>query len=476
MISIVDEIKKIVPTYFDSNVLTDFLIRLESYSEDSEFWVDAGSAKKLIVLLDSIVLKFGADLKKHPELTKKIHDLTLKINWLYPMALDGNRKKELIGMSLLFAIKQGLNPIETISRWLDYYEFNFEPDKQRRADLLYLISDNEEIIGNSKIQLSTGEEASPTVKNWIKDYMSSVKESSVVTGNFDKINFLNKNVNVQKLAAQEKEILSKVIDIYRLLKYPKRQIAAQSSNAYIPSVVAPKLSTSSVSPTEPASKVIPAPNIVEKVIAPSLGKTLKSEFDQKLSQAGTPHGASLSSLRARIAERTVAEQQALSKKTPDLTPEEIKREVATPELPAHQVQKIVPRPVPMTPIIPKIAATQPVAPRPIPASPAKITFVAPKMPVANIQVVDDLKKLEVASLREGDLADQIRLIRNKISSLAAAGNLLPFYLVQAYEQSPLFRAYLLHGSDRVAGTAANADLTQEEFEALADLRKELGHL
>jgi hypothetical protein len=106
-----------------------------------------------------------------------------------------------------------------------------------------------------------------------------------------------------------------------------------------------------------------------------------------------------------------------------------------------------------------------------------------------IRVIDDLKKVELSSLREGPVGVQIQILKSIILNLANANKLLPYYTVSAFEQSPLFRAYLQVGSaiiadnnpDRItafknAAAKVGSQLTLQEFEAIADLKKEIERL
>lgn len=102
----------------------------------------------------------------------------------------------------------------------------------------------------------------------------------------------------------------------------------------------------------------------------------------------------------------------------------------------------------------------------------------------------DLNKIEAAHLRQGPLATQIKTIKNKIADLARANNMLPVSLLPAFVQSPLFQIYLKAGAmmiERNMGTNKVAfesvmnelesqgidTLTLQEFEAVADLKKDL---
>ena len=90
-------------------------------------------------------------------------------------------------------------------------------------------------------------------------------------------------------------------------------------------------------------------------------------------------------------------------------------------------------------------------------------------------------------MRQGELAGQISLIRSKITALAQTNKVLPFYVVSAFEESPLYNSYLKIGAAMIADSNPNRaqayeaaardiggdTLTLREFEAMADLRKQI---
>jgi hypothetical protein len=110
--------------------------------------------------------------------------------------------------------------------------------------------------------------------------------------------------------------------------------------------------------------------------------------------------------------------------------------------------------------------------------------------LSGITRVDDLSKIEPAHLRQGPLAEQVQFIRQKIGQLARENDMLPVSVIPVFEQSALFQTYLKAGSmliesnmgedkvvlDQVMAEMENMGqdtLTQQEFEAVADLKKEL---
>lgn len=107
-----------------------------------------------------------------------------------------------------------------------------------------------------------------------------------------------------------------------------------------------------------------------------------------------------------------------------------------------------------------------------------------------IKSVDDLSKIEPAHLRQGPLTEQIAAIKQVIGKIAAKNDLLPVNILPVFEKSPLFKTYLKAGAilleknlgeekvtlEEIMGEVESAGmdaLTQQEFEAVADLKKEL---
>lgn len=108
----------------------------------------------------------------------------------------------------------------------------------------------------------------------------------------------------------------------------------------------------------------------------------------------------------------------------------------------------------------------------------------------NIRSIEDLQKIEPAHLRQGPLPEQISYIRQMIGQLAKQNDTMPIAIIPVFEQSPLYKTYLKAGAmliekntgdtklaiDEIMGEleAAGMDsLTQQEFEAVVDLKKDL---
>jgi hypothetical protein len=194
------------------------------------------------------------------------------------------------------------------------------------------------------------------------------------------------------------------------------------------------------------------------------------------------HGASIEALKA-------AAQASASTPTADEFAQELKREVTTPELnnSGSQATQVA---VKLAPMPEQLATLQ--AP---PAEEEKKLEVveAPSIGLTSlmdIKVVDDLKKIQTQHLRQGELRGQMNLVKSKIITLAQENKILPYYAVEAFEQSPLFKTYMTIGYamlgdpnpnraqafEAAVQQAGMETLTLREFEAVADLRKQIEHL
>ena len=207
------------------------------------------------------------------------------------------------------------------------------------------------------------------------------------------------------------------------------------------------------------------------------------------------HGASLNALKDRLANPAPMPKQAppASKPLgPRMTPEEIKREINTKEIPnaSSPIKPILaPSPQLVQPA-PLVQARFTPPPKPAPAMKLVSTPSLGLPSLRDIKVIDDLKKVEPAHLRQGYLPEQAKLIRAKIAYLAGVNKTLPISVVNVFEQSPLFKLYLKVGSailaqsthdnkadykQVIAGMVNNGEdvLSLAEFEVVADLRKDL---
>ncbi|MBI2607442.1 MAG: hypothetical protein HYW51_01300 [Candidatus Doudnabacteria bacterium] len=436
---------------------------LEKMAADSMFDSEPGKANELYSKLTKAYEQYQEDLKQHPGLHSRYIALLTNILWKAFPAIPRNFHPKILETKVIYSFNRKIDVKSYIKRYLNLFEDNFRPDEEERRKMLYAVTNNEERIGNQPINLKTQDKAPPIVKNWLRDFVSYLSKN-FAGGKFEQISYLNSNQNVAKLSQQDKETLSKVIELYAWLKTP-------------PVLEIVKEDTEKKPIVEMKKPQVPEPTAGSRNFKPA---------------------------------------------PPPPQPNELRRELETPELPEHKQQTEAESPKPMN--LEQFIKSQqtvrhseaerigieklPVAPRQpnsreeIATSSATGVGTPRKDEVRvrgalkslnDIKVIEDLKKVEVGHLRQAPLPTQISNLKSHISRLAQVNHLLPYHVVSVFEQSPLFKQYLFLGGSLVADRRADRKLafneavarlkasgqqamSLTEFEALADLRREIDRM
>ncbi|MBI4049338.1 MAG: hypothetical protein HY395_00775 [Candidatus Doudnabacteria bacterium] len=349
--------------------------------------------------------------------------------------------KELISNYLLDALRAGIKVHEKFDWVLDVYD-----DVLMGGEVAYelgkaMLTCNNRIGQQPLLFTKSKRQASPTIGNWLIDYRSMIAADK--GGAFEQISYLKQNENARKLSGQERELLERILKLYDWLRFGTSLEEYHGQKAPASTPMPPK-------PPGPRP-VFQKPLTIEELKKEVVGQ-------------GTPHPAYRPPSPARG-----------EGKAEDIV-SEIKREVATPELPPYLGKSEI-RP----PLAKPISPIRPIAPiKPIP----------PPVPSHQIKYLDDLKKIDVSYLRAGQLQNQISNIKHQISKLAQSNNMFMHEVIAMFQQSPLFGLYLktgtmlMHNSltdrskayEEVTGQLkkeGSKTLTLAEFEAVADLRKEI---
>jgi hypothetical protein len=318
-----------------------------------------------------------------------------------------------------------------------------------------------------------------SISTWLKEY-NKFTGLDKERGSFDEVQFLSKSPNAQKLVPDEKEMLKKVLTFYDWLKFPKEytdeeefgeidpEIAKQMkyvsdhAQEIVDSIVAAEGGSVEVEEVVPApvAAVGPAPSVPKPPSAPVREQT---NFEKRLATVNSTRGEGLQELKQRVIQKT----NITTKPTSEAWSKELNREVAAKELPAHS-EPTPPKIRAAIPQAPKAVTQDVIATRPSPGSvPSTLT---------SMNKFEDLNKIEVSHLRQGPIDAQLELLKTKILSLASQSNVLPYYAVAQFEQSPLFKAYLSSGNAMVAGQGGAQALNQMEFEMMADFKKHIEQL
>src|SRR3989344_1594444 len=567
MLSLVDEIKKIVPPQ-DPNSFGAFLDKVVEYSEDSEFTEDRGSAKEFYDYLADLTKQHLKQLQD-PNLSRKLDDLLLQLRWQALAGFDRKTKEQDLSDRVIDSIKNSIDIISSLKNYFDILEFDIGPDNKGRQILTDSLTHNQEILSSQSITLKSGDIVRGLVSNWLRDYISYTDPNAPRGASYELTQYLYSSPNAKKLVVADREMLAQIINIYNYLRYPQnvpKKLFSRSSQGTAPlprEVVKPAIrSNVEITPpptaqpvaTKPvAQPVVPVKPIEEPGYKPEMASHEPTAFEKRLAEASGSsgqHGVDLQVLRRQMEKTGSREQGTGSKRqitdnreqisenskqitdnivpvvkaiipplAPDQIPhqvrdgsakavaDEIKREVTTPELPAHlqsppKLKIEAPKPgsvpekdrhPPERSVQERAGATAQISPLPEKQSLAmgleKKPVAAPRpvfQPRVNatppllfsldkIQSIDDLTKIELANLRQGPPLSQTQIIKSKVIDLVKANEILPYYVINAFEQSPLYKAYLDHGQALVSGLETY-DMSQAEFEAIADLKNQLGQL
>jgi len=102
---------------------------------------------------------------------------------------------------------------------LDYNETLIgliEADERFKRDLETTLYNNQELISDIKIN-TNGNEAKPTVANWLKDFI--MENGSDLFGNVTLVKYLTDNHNVKRIPEAERNLIKKLLKLYRNLVF-----------------------------------------------------------------------------------------------------------------------------------------------------------------------------------------------------------------------------------------------------------------
>lgn len=396
-----------------------------------------------------IVIK---DLNLVPNIKGKYSEFILYLEYTALPLLDDNEQQELLSNHLLFALKNEIDLKDRIH--LIFFPYFTSEDGKKISLLLRSLETNYEPL------------AGKTIGAWIRDYNQTKKFDS--GGSVFVVKYLTQNSATRLLDTKSSELLKNILLLFDWIRYqavPEEFRRGGTTTSSVPPKLTPKQAL-------PISRpIISKP---QQVAVPIM------------------HGAPLEVLKAKMEARTVVKftppklpsppSSVLRTSSPvkgedkiesvRMTPQEIKREVATKELPVYKENLI--SPLRRDVAVGDREVTTPPGPSGHPPLKGEGNKVAPVM--SNIQTIDDLKKLGLSYLRTGQIQTQTSNLKSIIINLAQANHVLPYFVVSSFEQSPLFKSYMAHGNSKVIGSGPAGEMTQAEFEAMADLRKEIERL
>lgn len=427
-----------------------------------------------------------------------------------------------------FELEDKLNDVFALARG-----FPVRIDVLRKL-FFHALEENLEYLGTSGLQINNEDiERPPTIRNWILDYnqfaasLASPTVQQIKRGGVERAAYITQSENVRNLTDDERQILLRLLEIYDWLKFGFTQTTQVKS----PSVrqLSPDKPTRVLVPPAPRLQIPKPPVFVETpklpvIVAPPIITSVVKpvpDFIKPKVQGITPEELKREVMTPELPSYIPLEPKVIETIKPPVISAEVKPAPVAQQQMSRQAIPPVPRPVqPQTrTVVPPVERQ--VVPSPKPAQPPPAKSVAPlisspnpaiRQPIYNppapksnfsssqtlaglrsledIKYVDDLKKIQIAHLRQGSLPPQVAKIKSKISYLAAVNHLFPQEVVSIFELSPLFRLYLTVGNAMISNTSAdrrtafeeaiskikasgNEDMTLSEFETVADLKKDI---
>lgn len=186
-------------------------------------WLDEahemGMASKLLRKLSSLLLP-GADRSSLTfEEEQRLNQIIALLKIVALPTLKQRELEEVCRSGVVMALRAGLNLSSGI---MNAYLFFDEPDLAAKfaQNVSRVLGVNMETIGSNMIVIEeTGERLSPTVQNWLRSYNSAFR-SDVVRGSVERSQYLQRDSNVKILAGSERVILTKLFEVYDVLRFP----------------------------------------------------------------------------------------------------------------------------------------------------------------------------------------------------------------------------------------------------------------
>jgi len=243
--------------------------RLEELLNDGEFEQESGESIELFDAVNELIAKHEKTIIRNKELYSRYVKILWGLRWKALSSLSSEDQENMFRNNLLFSLRQGFSVKTWTMGMVRKTEFGTYPDGKKRQMLFSALENNTEHIGNNGIELTGGKNIVPSVQNWIKDYETSLQRHKNKTQSLK--DYIDQNVNVQKLEADNQKKLEQVLELFTWLKYPQISgefIAAKEAEQEIKKM----RSERKTQPVNSTHQVLQQQNI-------SKNKTTKQGFD-----------------------------------------------------------------------------------------------------------------------------------------------------------------------------------------------------
>lgn len=150
------------------------------------------------------------------DILKIYQDFLLLLNFIAFPLLEDSAQKDLLSHHLLFSQKHEIDLKDRI-HFVFFPYFRGKRDREKLTGLLRAIENNDEKIGNLKINILGEEQVEPTIKNWISDYRASDKTNR--GGALSIALYFSNGRNPQALPEDDQNLLQNIIIFYDWLRF-----------------------------------------------------------------------------------------------------------------------------------------------------------------------------------------------------------------------------------------------------------------
>ncbi len=188
-------------------------------------WMDevheAGLAQKLIPRIAALQQPAPERPVLSSQDEEKLSQLILLLKVVALPVLKPRDMEEVCRSGVALALRAGLNLHAGIR-----YAFIFTGEPELAVPLaqtiMRVLGTNAEIIGDSPIvDPETGERMPPTVANWLRQYNGAFPVG-VERGPIERAQYLQRDQNVKQIRSGERELLTRLLEVYDLLRFPHR--------------------------------------------------------------------------------------------------------------------------------------------------------------------------------------------------------------------------------------------------------------
>lgn len=184
--------------------------------------LEPGESHDLQRAIGTILEKFPSFEREAPQEYQHYQELWLRLQFASFNSLKDDEVEGLLEEHLLFALKNNINLKKFFYIRFVAYEDGLSRGAMRKH-YIQLIHGNKEQIGSQDIAIKEEFKMQPPIiKNWLRDYDQFFEAFRLRSG-FEQATYISQNSNVKKLDEDEREVLTRLLQVYDFLRFPTVQ-------------------------------------------------------------------------------------------------------------------------------------------------------------------------------------------------------------------------------------------------------------